>query len=110
MTRVIGIHDVELKAGVEPGDFDRYLSNELWQLPVIPGARVRFLRRGNKQSQRAYRMLVEIDAVLTHDGLLPSSVASGREVDRWLTAHAPMWERFRNMAEIHWTDYVEIGT
>jgi hypothetical protein len=110
MIKLIGIHELTPLPTVERHDVEQFIRNELSYLPALPGKRIRFLKGGQGRHQGTYLMLVEMDQTTRGDWSNPSPVGNARELERWLSNHAPSWTQFGKIARIQWADYVVLGT
>ncbi|GAA3690561.1 hypothetical protein GCM10022204_01890 [Microlunatus aurantiacus] len=114
MARVLGVHEIELKPGVDPDRFEKAASEvvtsaqpEGWRTLVLKGERGP--RSGN------YLIIFEIDGPEARDRLYPAEgQASAEESDRFDREHpetAAAWERLSELI-VHFevaTDYMVLA-
>lgn len=112
MSKVYGIHIVELNAGVTPAEFERFVLEEfLPALPLdrTPGVTARLLRADRGDRIHQYLFMFEFDSVATRDRYFPEPQ---RISDELATLIAPLrelsatWTALSNRIK---TDYVVIG-
>ncbi|HET9650264.1 MAG TPA: hypothetical protein VFP34_18815 [Microlunatus sp.] len=101
MTRIVGIHQLELRAGVDPVEFGRVCADVV-AAPTYPGWRTRILKgeRGARVDQ--YVVLFEIDSVEDRDRIFPSPEQHSEEAQRFdeeNPAGVAPWERFFSLVD-----------
>jgi hypothetical protein len=114
MSRVLGVHEIELKPGTDPDVFERAAAEVVssaqpagWRTVVLKG------ERGPRSGM--YLVIFEIDSLQARNRLYPEEGrASGEENERFDREHpesAAAWERLSSMIvdlEVA-TDYVVIA-
>jgi len=114
MARVLGVHEIELKAGADPDQFERAAA-EVVTSPQPEGWRTLLLKGERGPRSGSYLMIFEIVSTEARDRLYPEDGhASQEETDRFDQQHpetAAAWERLSEMIvdfEVA-TDYVVIA-
>ena len=72
MTRVFGMHEIELHPGVNEEDFENFFLNEVAKAPFYPGSSVRLLKGDRGARKGKYLVLVDIESVKTRDWFAPT--------------------------------------
>ncbi len=114
--RLLGLHHVALKDGVNPDDFERFIIEE-WN-PVmngrIPGVDLMIVKGERNAKDGEYMIVYDVQSKNVRDWYWPSS-------DQSTPANDLVWERcgevcsevgakFDSMAEVtNWSDYVEVA-
>ena len=114
MARVIGMHEVQLPAGVTPEEYEQQFGNELATLPDHPGWKTYLLKgdRGDRAGQ--YLLLFEIESVEARAQIFPRPDEVSEEYGRFREQHpesTAVWDKYAGgLADPHGTtDYVVIG-
>jgi hypothetical protein len=113
--RLLGIHYLSLKDGVEPEDFERFIVEE-WN-PVMsdrfPGIHWMVVKGERNARDGEYLSVFDIQSVNVRDWYFPTPEASEAWDAIWETcgeACSSLWERFSSMTEeTRYADYVEIA-
>ena len=87
MTRVYGLHEIELHPGVKEEDFENFVLNELTKAPLYPGWRARLLKGDRGERKGKYVMLVEIESVEARDRFSPAPDGRSEEARQFDEAH-----------------------
>ncbi len=115
MSRVYGVHKVELKPGVNTNEFERFVVEELYpSTDQMPGIRWRLLKGDRGDREGKYLMMFKFDSVERRD-----RYASGRgedPLDEYYQERKRMapvlvrWAAFVvSSSDPNYTDYVVIG-
>ena len=87
MTRVFGMHEIELNPGVNEEDFENFFLNEVAKAPLYPGWRVRLLKGDRGARKGKYLMLVDIDSVEARDRFAPAHNQGSEETTQFDEEH-----------------------
>ena len=77
MPKVFGMHEIELQAGVEPEDYERFFAEELAPTLKLPGWKTHLLRGDRGARGGKYLVLHEIESQDTRDRYFPDQGAVG---------------------------------
>ena len=106
MGKAYGLHQIELREGVTPEDFEKFITEEWCSLPSVEGVSSYLLEGVKGKDEGKYVLAIEVESAERYDELyLPPT--SG-EVRQWLEENAAAWERLQAMAERTFTDYVVV--
>ncbi len=115
MARVLGVHKVGLRPGVDLAEFERFAVEEVYPaVEQIPGLRYRLLRGEKGDRKGRYLELYELDSVERFRSYFPEDKPDGsEEVQRHLERMAPImakWNTFAlSVTDPTFTDYVVLG-
>ncbi len=115
MAKVLGVHEIELKAGTTPEEFERFINEEFLQMPSYPGARYIVLKgvRGRRVDQ--YLLVFEFESLETFQRMTPRE-HEFEEAYQAFVSSPPVksvlerWRQLATLANPDYTDYVELGT
>ena len=115
MSKVLGMHRVELKPGVNGTEFEEFLCNEI--IPVynrVPGQTVHLLKGDQGERNGKYLVLVEIDSRERRDQIYPPPEGRlAEDVQQLLGNLDPVWDKLDSMVEnfpdAAFTDYVMVS-
>ena len=115
MGKVLGMHKVELKPGVDEREFEDFICNEV--IPVynrVPGQAVHLLKGDDGERDGKYMVLIEIDSPERRDQIYPPPEGRFSEEVQQLVADADhIWDRMFSMIEefpdATYTDYVMVS-
>ena len=115
MAKVLGMHKVELKPGVDEREFEEFICNEV--IPIygrVPGQTVRLLRGDQGERDGKYMVLIEIDSPERRDEIYPPPEGRFSEDIQQLVGDVdPVWDRLMSMVEefpdATYTDYVTVS-
>ena len=87
MTKVYGMHDINLHPGVQGEDFEQFFRERVASMPLYPGWRWRLLKgeKGAKVGQ--YMLLFEIESIEARDRFAPPSGEMSQAAAQHLEAH-----------------------
>ena len=88
MTRVFGMHEIELNPGVNEEDFENFVLNEMSAGPAYPGWSMRLLKGDQGARKGKYLILFDIESVEARD----RSNQSPDEVEQFDKAFEKEWE------------------
>ena len=87
MTRVFGMHEIELHPGVKEEDFENFVLNEMSTGPIYPGWSMRLLKGDRGARKGKYLMLVDIESVEARDRFSPAPHQSSEETNQFDQEH-----------------------
>ena len=73
MAKVFGIHELELRPGVTPEQFEQFVRAEVAQAPAQPVWTIHMLKGDRGTRDGKFAVLIEIESVETRDRLFPVS-------------------------------------
>ena len=107
MAKVLGLHALELKPGVNEQEFEVFVTGKVAPLyQQVPG-QVAYLMKGDR-GQRAgkYLFVVELESPEVRDRIYPAKGESwglAEEFERVLEGTAPIWEKLATFV-VEWAD------
>jgi hypothetical protein len=108
MTRVFGLHEIELNPGVNEEDFEKFFLKELATAPMYPGFSLRLLKGDRGARKGKYLVLFDIDSVETRDRFSSAPHQGSAEADQFDEAHKDVWEPlFQKWATFSPTDIAQ---
>ena len=115
MSKVYGIHEIELIPGVDEESFIKFFNQSF---TGVDGWTWRLLKGERGQRAGKYAVLVEIESVEARDRWSPTSGGSSEERLRWLEEHKEEQENFAKawasfsptdmLLHPEYTDYLEL--
>ena len=87
MTRIFGLHEIELNPGVNEEEFENFFHNEVVKAPLYPGWKARLLKGDRGARKGKYLMLVEIDSVEERDRFAPDANQRSEETNQFDEQH-----------------------
>jgi hypothetical protein len=118
MTKVISIHEIELRPGITTEEFERFLTAEYLPgvAPMPPGWSVTYLKGDRAERAGKFAVLFEVDSVEMRDRFFPSSGEPSAELQHQhrlrTAAQAALEDKMHTLAaeigEI-FTDYTVIA-
>jgi hypothetical protein len=107
MAKAYCLHQIELREGVTPEDFEKFTIEEFLSLPMLEGENVHLLKGVKGRDEGKYAMMLEFESAERYEELfLPRP---SQEVQQWLEDNAAEWDKLQAMIESTFTDYVVIG-
>jgi hypothetical protein len=108
MTRIIGIHEVELKEGVTEEAFEQAVRAYSAQT-FPPGWRSALIKSDRGTGKGKYGLLLEIESVAARDRFLPDDGPT-EEFNQFLALHPewmPAWDHIQSLVvqPYHWNDF-----
>jgi hypothetical protein len=105
MPRIVGIHHLELKPGVEAQEFERFFRDE-WLVDTsgLPGMTTSLLKGDKGKRDGKYLMMFEFDNPDSRAQLFVDEAEATEEVKR-------VWQRWGELVTFvssEFTDYVEL--
>lgn len=113
MPKVVSTQLIELRPGVTDEAFERFVREEVYPMPQIPGWN-EYLVKGNRGERNGkYMWFIEIESVETRDRYFPDDAPPTKEAEEiMLGAHAAMRAKWQTLAtlpgECVYTDYVKV--
>ena len=113
MGKIIGIHQIELKPGVSPEEFERFLREE-WRAPTpFAGWKVSVTRGDRGEGSGKYAVIIEIESVAARDRYVPVPGQPSEEARRANTGRQALGEQWARYASPAggppYTDWVVIA-
>jgi hypothetical protein len=112
MAKVFGMHMIALLPGVKAEDFEKFVAEEVYQVPSLEGVKYYLLKGDRGDREGKYLWMMEIESVEARDRLFPSPGEMSEEVQQSFAALAPVlekWATFATPMDIITTDYVVVG-
>ena len=116
MTKVFGMHEIELNPGVNEEDFENFFLKEMATGPIFPGWRIHLLKGDRGVREGKYGVLFEIESAEARDRFAPGPNQSNEETDRFLEEHKetldPLFQKWATFsstdfgANLNYTDYL----
>ncbi len=117
MAKVFGIHELELRAGVTPEQFDQFVHDEVARAPAQPVWTIHVLKGDRGTRDGKFAVLIEIESVETRNRLFPDSGDEpSPEAQQYLASANTLMEKWSSLAtapgdpETVWTDYAVVVT
>lgn len=117
LARIIGIHNLALRSGVSPDDFENFIENNYHRIEDYPDWKFHFLKcdRGNRLDQ--YVVLMEIESIEALDRFYPDADIPTSNVDDFAAAYRDtkmMYEEWKKLASFSgapqlYTDYTTVA-
>lgn len=115
MGKVLAIHQMELKPGVDAREFEKFIIDTFAPLyHQYEPRQVAHLMKGDRGDQAGkYALLIEIDSVEARDDMYPAEGKVSDALDSAVQATAPIFEQLNTFLVAfpvaHYTDYVVMG-
>jgi len=116
MTRVFGMHEIELHPGVKEEDFENFFRKEMATGPIFPGWSTSLLKGDRGVREGKYLVLFEIESAEARDRFAPAPNQSNEETDQFLEKHKeildPIFQKWATFsptdlgANLKYTDYL----
>ena len=117
MAKVFGIHELELRPGVTPEQFDQFVRDEVARAPTQPVWTIHVLKGDRGARDGKFAVLMEIESVETRDRLFPDPGGDpSPEAQQYLAPLTTLMEKWTSLATAPgdagtvWTDYAVIAT
>lgn len=109
MTKIFGLHEIELRQDVDPDEYARFLAEEFATMPTMEGWKVHILRGDRGVRQGKFALLFEIESEDARNRYFPTEEHDSEEFKRYLAEHPDMaavvQRKTRYEAEERMTDY-----
>ena len=120
MAKLFGMHELELRPGVTPAEFEQFVKQELSQLRHR-GGEVTYVLKGERGERAGkYLFVFEYPSVEQRNLDTPGPNQDSEELTAWLQEHhaevGALFERLSTFVApdrdigMHYTDYVQIDT
>jgi hypothetical protein len=87
MTRVFGLHEIELNPGVKEEDFENFFRDEVANAPFYPGWRAQLLKGERGARKGKYLMLMDIESEEARDRFAPTPDQGSEETNQFNEQH-----------------------
>jgi hypothetical protein len=104
MAKVYGLHRLQLREGVKPEEFEKFVIQEWYALPQPEGTSSCLLKGVKGRDEGKYLLMIEVESVERYKQLYPSE-----EIQQWLQTHAAVWDKLQSMTMRIYTDYVVVS-
>jgi hypothetical protein len=85
--KVFGMHEIELRPGVTPDEYERFYTEELASLPEFEGWKTYLLKGDRGVRAGKFLLLFEIESEEARDRYFPRPEEESEEVQRFLERH-----------------------
>jgi hypothetical protein len=117
MAKVFGIHEIELRPGVTPEQFEQLIRDEVARAPAQPVWILHMLKGDRGARDGKFAVLMEIESVETRNRLFPDPGGEpSSEAQQHLAALSTLMEKWASLATAPgepgtvWTDYAVVAT
>ena len=100
MPRVYGLHEIELEAGVEPEEYERFFAEEIAPSPIVPGLKVHLPKGDRGVRAGKYLVFLEIESLEARDWYFPRPGEESEEFTQFFEQHPEACGSIGEMAEI----------
>jgi len=114
MSKVLGMHKLELKSGVDEREFEDFVCNQL--IPVyraIPGQTIHLLKGDRGERNGKYMVLIELESVERRDYIYPAEGGFAEDVQQLVGDVDPLFDKLATYVESFpdetVTDYVIVS-
>jgi hypothetical protein len=87
MPKVFGLHEIELRPGVDPAEYERVFAEEVASSPTLPGWRASLLKGDRGARAGKFLVLIEMDSVEARDRYFPEPDSESEEFRRFMEQH-----------------------
>jgi hypothetical protein len=114
MAKVYGLHEIELRPGADPQEFEK-LFGEVLQAPSYEGWRSYLLMGERGERKGKYLVMLEIESLEARDRYAPSADGPySEEAEELARRTAALWARWDKLATVPgegtvFTDYVVVA-
>ena len=114
MSKVFGMHKVELKPGVDEKEFEDFVCNHVIPIyRVVPGQTVHLIKGDRGLRAGKYMVLIELESAERRDHIYPSAGGVAEDVLQLVGNVDPIWEKLLTYVESfpddEVTDYVMVS-
>ena len=110
MAKVLGMHTVELKPGVNEQEFEEFFKADV--LPVyrkVPGQTVHLIKGDRGERAGKYLVLIELESAERRDQIYPSEGVIAEDVQQLIGNIDPLWAKLytfvADFPDPKYTDY-----
>jgi len=115
MTKVLALHEVELRPGVSAEAFETFFATEIGSGPIYPGWWAQLLKADRGARAGKYLVLFEIESLEVRDRYFPTAGERSEEAWQFTQQHpelAAMFEKWSTLAsppgEVY-SDFTVVG-
>ncbi len=114
MSKVFGMHKVELKPGVDEKEFEDFICNQVIPIyQVVPGQTIHLLKADRGERNGKYMVLIELESAARRDHIYPAEGVVAEDVQQLVGNVDPIFEKFDAYVESFpddtATDYVMVS-
>ena len=114
MSKVFGMHAVELKPGVDEREFEDFICNQLIPVyRVVPGQTIHLLKGDRGERNGKYMVLIELESPARRDHIYPAEGGFAEDVQQLVGDVDPIFEKLatfvENFPDETVTDYVMVS-
>lgn len=116
MSKVFAIHTIELKPGVKPETFEKFVAEEVSHMPSLKGWTTHIAKGDRGERRGKYIVIHVFDSPETRDMYFPLEGGQGTEEVQQLfdtqemQAVGEQWEQYAtSLAKTVYTDYIVLG-
>jgi hypothetical protein len=113
MPKVLGMHEIELRPGITPAEYEQFFTKELAPLPEFQGWKSYLLKADRGRRAGRFLQLFEIESVQARDRYFPRPGVESEEVGQYLEQNpeaAAAWAKDDAfIASRSSTDYIVIS-
>ena len=121
MSKVLGVHAIELRPGVKAEEFEKFVIEEVYPLPTIDGMKAYLLKGDRGEGEGKYFWVWEFESVEFRDRYAPTPEGDfSEEFDEVSAPHAAVYQKVNEKFETFlvdglwvgediYTDYVVVG-
>ena len=110
MAKAIRIFQYTLNPGVQPEEFERFVTEELTKAPFpSAGHHMQFVKcNGDSQGDLVgtYANVFEFESVELREKYFPTVSETTSEFDEWSAEHGALWDKYHSMIEGRYIDYI----
>ena len=99
MATVYGMHEIELRAEVDPEEYEAWFAEEVAGQPLLPGWKAHLLRGDRGRRAGKYLLVFEMDSDEDRDRYFTAENEESEELAQYLAEHpeiAEVWQRARS--------------
>ena len=114
MSKVLGMHKLELKPGVDEREFEDFICNQIIPLyRVVPGQTIHLLKGDRGERNGKYMVLIELESPARRDHIYPAEGGIADDVVQLVGDADPIFEKLATYVESFpdetVTDYVIVS-
>ncbi len=114
MSKVLGMHQMELKPGVNEKEFEDFICNQVIPIyRIVPGQTVHLVKGDRGLRAGKYMMLIELESVERRDHIYPMEGNIAEDVLQLVGNVDPVFEKLSTYVESYpddeYTDYVVVS-
>lgn len=114
MSKVLGMHQVELKPGVDEREFEDFVCNQVFPVyRMVPGQTVHLLKGDRGERAGKYMVLIELESVERRDQIYPPTGSVAKDVEQLVGNVDAIFEKLSTFVESYpddkYTDYVTVS-